>query len=193
MKIPHAQGVTRALRNVRTTTKKALKGLNEVAGQRMAKGDYAAAETLAAKGRELRQFLQQSDELLRSWRGLSGRGAKPAGTSKGETTPLWAYYQPVLKAIVSAGGKCAREDIEAAFEKSSDGFLQAGDHLLMSGGRPRWKVMIRRARKPLRAEGWIQEGAGKVWTITAAGRRASEQPPNANRTTRVGSTDAHKA
>ena len=175
MKIPHAQGVTRALRNIRTATKKTLKGLNEVAGQRMAKGDYATAEALAAKGRELRQFLQQSDELLRTWRGLSGRGAKAAGTSKGETTPLWAYYQPILKAIVTAGGECGRDDIEATFEKSSDGFLQQGDRLLMSGGRPRWKVMIRCARKPLKAEGWIASSSGTRWKITEAGRQAAER------------------
>lgn len=191
MKIPHAQGVARAIRNVRTATKKTLKGLNEVAGQRMAKGNYAAAEALAAKGREIREFLQQSDDLLRTWRGLSGRGAKAARTSKGETTPLWAYYQPILKAIVTAGGVCVRDDIEAAFEKSSDGFLQPGDRLLMSGGRQRWKVMIRRARKPLRAEGWIQESPGKAWKITAAGRRAAEQPLSANPSARRGTTDAH--
>jgi hypothetical protein len=183
--------VTRALRNVRTATKKTLKGLNEVAGQRMAKGDYAAAEALAATGREIRQFLQQSDELLRTWRALSGRGAK-SGTSKGETTPLWAYYQPILKAVVTSGGECTRDDIEAAFEKS-DGFLQPGDRRLMSGGRERWKVMIRRARKPLKTEGWIQEGAGNTWKITAAGRRAAEQPPNTARTARMGGTDAHQA
>jgi hypothetical protein len=193
VKIPHSQGVARALRNVRTATKKTLKGVNQVAGQRMAKGDYAAAETLAAKGREIRQFLQQSDELLRSWRGLSGRGGKVAGTSKGDSTPLWAYYQPILKAIVTAGGECARDDVEAAFEGSSDGFLLPADRQLMTGGRERWKVMIRRARKPLKAEGWIQEGAGKTWRITPAGRRAAEQPPSANRTARSGSTDAHKA
>jgi hypothetical protein len=193
VKIPHAQGVARALRNVRTAAKKTLKGLNQVAGQRMSKGDYAAAETLAAKGREIRQFVQQSDELLRTWRGLSGRGAKTAGKLKGESTPLWAYYQPILKAIVTAGGECARDDIEAAFERSSDGFLQPADRQLMTGGRERWKVMIRRVRKPLRAEGWIQEGPGKTWKITAAGRRAAEQPPSANRTARSGSTDAHEA
>jgi hypothetical protein len=124
LKVPHAQGVTRALRSVRTATKRTLKGLNEVAGQRMAKGDYVTAEALAAKGREIRQFVQQADELLRAWRGLSGRGAKTAGASKGETTPLWAYYQPILKAIVALGGECARDDIETAFQKSSDGFLQ---------------------------------------------------------------------
>ena len=175
MKVPHAQGVTRALRNVRTATKKTLKGLNEVAGQRMAKGDYAAAETLAAKGREIRQFMQQADELLRTWRGLSGRSAKTAGTSKGETTPLWAYYQPILKAIVAQGGECARDDIETAFEKSSDGFLQPGDRRLMSGGRERWKVMIRRARKPLKAEGWIAQSSGVRWKITDSGRKAAER------------------
>lgn len=173
MKIPHSQSVARALRNVRTATKKTLKGLNVVAGQRMAKGDYSAAEALAAKGREIRQFLQQSDALLGTWRGLSGR-AKAAGTSKGETTPLWAYYQPILKAIVAAGGQCTRDDVEAAFEKSSDGLLQPGDRLL-SGGRERWKVMIRRARKPLKAEGWIASSSGPSWKITEAGRRAAER------------------
>ena len=192
MKVPHAQGVSRAVRNVRTATKKTLKGLNEVAGQRMAKGDYVAAETLAAKGREIRQFMQQADELLRTWRGLSDRSAKIGGTSKAETTPLWGYYQPILKAIVAHGGECPRDDIETAFEKSSDGLLQPGDRRLMSGGRERWKVMIRRARKPLRAEGWIQDGAGKAWKITAAGRRTADQPLSAVRTARVGSTDAHE-
>ena len=175
MKVPHAQGVTRALRNVRNATKKTLKGLNEVAGQRMAKGDYVAAEALAAKGREIRQFMQQADELLRTWRGLSGRSAKTAGASKGETTPLWAYYQPILKAIVAQGGECSRDDIEAAFQKSSDGFLRPGDRLLMSGGRERWKVMIRRARKPLKSEGWISQTSGVTWKITEAGRKAAER------------------
>lgn len=176
MKIPHAQGVARALRTVRTATKQALKGLNQVAAQRMAKGDYAGAETLAAKGREVRQFQQQSDALLRSWRELSGRGPKGEKTPEVETTPLWGYYQPILRAIVAAGGECGRDDIEAAFDTSSDGFLNLGDHLMMSGGRERWKVMIRRARKPLRTEGWIAPGSGTTWKITEAGRRAAERP-----------------
>ena len=33
----------------------------------------------------------------------------------------------------------------------------------MSGGRERWKIMIRRARKPLRAEGWtVTEAVAKL-------------------------------
>ncbi len=175
MKIPHGQGVTHALRNVRAATKKALKGLNQVAAQRMAKGDYTSAEALAAKGREIGQFQQRMDESLQAWREVSGRGPKGGKAPQGETTPLWGYYQPILRAIAGAGGECARSDIEATFEKFSDGLLQLGDRRLMSGGRERWKVMIRRARKSLRAEGWIAPGVGPTWKITEAGRRAAER------------------
>jgi hypothetical protein len=139
----------------------------------MTKGDYGAAEALAAKGREVTQFLKQSDELLRTWRTLSGSKAK-AGVSDAESTPLWEFYQPILKIVVAAGGECARNDIEAAIEKSADTFLKAGDRRLLFGGRERWRFMVQRAKKPLKAEGWIQEGPGKGWKITAAGKRAAD-------------------
>ncbi len=181
MKIPHSQAVARALRDVRAATKNALNGLNRVAGQRMAKGDYAGAEALAAKGKEMRQFQQQAEELLHTWRELTGRGPKSERTSEGETTPLWGYYQPILRAIVAAGGECERADLEAAFEALSDGFLQPGDRQLMAGGRERWTVMIRRARKALRAEGWIEDVVEKTWRITEAGRQAAEQMVTAPR------------
>ena len=56
MKLPHGQGVVRALRSVGVATKRTLKGLNQTAAKRMGKGDYAGAEMLAAKGREIAQF-----------------------------------------------------------------------------------------------------------------------------------------
>lgn len=174
--MPHGQAVVRAVRNVRTVTKTALKGLNRVAAQRMAKGDYASAETLAAKGRAIRQFEQQVDELLRTWRELSRAGGTGEKTLKGETTPLWAYYQPILKAIVAAGGECRRDDIETAFRGAIGGFLAPGDRQVMVGGRERWQVMIRRARKSLRAEGWIVSSVGSTWKVTEAGRKAADRP-----------------
>jgi hypothetical protein len=173
-KIPHAQGVTRAIRNVRVATKKALRSLNQTAGQKMARGDYSTAELHVAKGREVRQFQDSVDELLRAWRAINGRGAKADRAIKDDTTPLWDYYQPILRAIVAAGGACSRDQIEAACARS-DGFLRPGDRAPMSGGRLRWQVMIRRARKPLRVEGWIQDGVGKTWRITQAGRLAAER------------------
>ena len=130
---------------------------------------------LAAKGREIRQFQLQADELLRAWREVSGRGPKGGKAPKSETTPLWGYYQPILRAIAAAGGECARSDIEVAFEKFSDGLLQPGDRRVLAGGRERWQVMIRRARKPLKTEGWIAPGAGTTWKITEAGRQTADR------------------
>ena len=53
---------------------------------------------LAGKGREIAQFQQQTDALLRAWRDVSDRGSKTGKAPKGEVTPLWGYYQPILKA-----------------------------------------------------------------------------------------------
>jgi hypothetical protein len=36
--------------------------------------------------------------------------------------------------------------------------------------------MIRRARKHLAREGWIEGGSGRLWRITEAGRRAATKP-----------------
>jgi hypothetical protein len=173
VKIPHANGVVKAIRAVRSATQKSLKALNAGAGQRMAKGDYATAEMLAAKGKEIRDFQSEIEALRKRWREVSGRGDPAA---KKATTPLWQYYQPILKAIVQAGGQCRRSEIEPTVERVMATSLQAGDRFAMARGRERWQVMIRRARKPLVAEGWIEADSGKLWQITAAGRRTAEQP-----------------
>lgn len=77
-----------------------------------------------------------------------------------------------------AGGECVRSDIESALE--ADGFLKTADRGPMPGGRERWKVMIRRARKPLRVEGWIEDGVSTKWRVTEEGRKT------ANRTAQSG-------
>jgi hypothetical protein len=41
--------------------------------------------------------------------------------------------------------------------------------------------MIRRARKPMKAEGWIEDGPGSRWTITEVGRQAAERATMAAR------------
>jgi hypothetical protein len=172
-RIPHAQGVVRALRSLWAAAKKSLKGLNLAAGQRMAKGDYATAEILAAQGKEIREFQSEVEALRRRWRELcraGGSGAKMA------TTPLWAFYQPVLRGLVQAGGECRRTDVEAHVERLMSAALRPGDRATTGRGSERWRVMVRRARKPLIAEGWIEDRTGSLWRITEAGRRAAEQP-----------------
>jgi Mrr restriction endonuclease-like protein len=173
MRVPHAQGVSSALRSLRGAATKALKGLNQTAAQRMAKGDYAAAEAVAAKGREIRQFQREVEELRKRWREIRGTGgSKP----KSATTPLWAYYQPILQGLVEAGGEALPSDLERLVERIMATSLQPGDKSPMAGERERWRVMLRRARKALIAEGWIEDGNRKLWEITDSGRRAAEKP-----------------
>jgi Mrr N-terminal domain len=179
--IPHARGVAKALRSVRGVAQKSLKALNRAASQRMANGDYATAEILAARGKDIRQFHSELEALRTRWRELCGAAGRAA---KKSATPLWVYYQPILKALVQAGGDCRRTDVEAHVERLMGASLQPGDRAAMARGRERWRVMVRRARTALIAEGWIEDGTGKLWRITDAGRRAAEQPTGKDSGTR---------
>ena len=78
-RVPHAQGVDKALRSVRLAAEKALKGLNQAAGQQT-KGDYTAAEALAAKGKEIRQFLAEVEAVRKRWREVRGAAAGARGS-----------------------------------------------------------------------------------------------------------------
>jgi hypothetical protein len=51
--------------------------------------------------------------------------------------------------------------------------LQLGEPDALAGGYESWRVMIRRARKHLVAEGWIEDRTGPIWRITEAGRKAA--------------------
>lgn len=172
-RVPHAHGVVKALRVVRAAADKSLKGLNHAASQRMAKGDYATAETLAAKGKEIRQFQAEADALRKRWRELCGGGGH---AGKKATTALWLYYQPILQALLQAGGESRWTELEPHVERLMAPSLQPGDRAAASRGRQRWQVMLRRARKLLTAEGWIEDAGGKLWRVTEAGRKAADQP-----------------
>ncbi len=172
-RIPHAQGVVKALRSVRMAAQKSQKGLNLAASQRMAKGDYATAEILAARGKEIRQFQSEVEALRKRWREVCGA---TGGASGKAATPLWQYYQPILQGLVQAGGECRRAELEEQVEHLMAASLQPGDQGAMARGRERWRVVVQRARRPLVAEGWIEDRNGKLWRITDSGRKAAEQP-----------------
>jgi hypothetical protein len=170
-RIPRSQAVRKAIRSVRQATQLSLKALNAYASQRMARGDYAAAESAAAKGRELRAFLADIETLRKRWREVSGGGG-----AKKEVTPLWAFYQPVLQAVIDAGGECKRDAIEATIARTTGPALLTGDKDKNMRGRERWQVMIRRALKAMANEGWVVHEGASLWSITSEGRRAALKP-----------------
>ncbi len=171
-RIPHAREVTQALRSVRAAAQKALEGLNQAASQRMAKGDYVGAEALAAKGKEVRQYQSEVEALQKRWREVCGGGGR---VSKQSVTALWVYFQPILQALAQVGGECRRAELETHVERLMSATLQSSDRDAMARGRERWRVMVRRARRHLVAEGWIEGRAGPAWRITDTGRQAAEK------------------
>ena len=66
-------------------------------------------------------------------------------------------------------------DLEAEFLRQMEPSLRGGDSSHMTGNRERWQVMIRRARKHMVKEGWLESRSSKLWEITAAGRQVAEK------------------
>jgi len=170
-RIPQTKGVTKAMRQVRDAAQRSLKALNQAASQRMRKGDYAAAEALAAKGKEIKAFFSDIDLLRKRWTEISGSQNRD---QKSAQTPLWAYYHSVLQAIVQNGGECVRSAVEDSIGRIMKGMFQTKDFETLSRGRERWRVMVRRTRKHLIQEGWLEDTKGKMWKITESGRKAAE-------------------
>jgi hypothetical protein len=88
---------------------------------------------------------------------------------------LWAYYQPILRALESLGGEAKRTPLMEEVEKLMAAEFKKGDRDLLSNGRlQRWQVMVLHARKHMVQEGWLESGSGFLWRITSSGRRAAK-------------------
>ena len=170
--IPRASEVAQALKASEIAVKEALRELNRTAGTLMTKGDYSGAEELASKGRQMQEFQVKVHELCRAWKEI--RSGATAGSDV-PRTPLWVYYQPILTALADAGGSARRSDLEPAVRIALASQLQSSDDTPMAGGKARWQVMIRRARKHMVSEGWLGTGNGPMWRITEEGRRVAKE------------------
>jgi hypothetical protein len=180
-RIPHSREVAKAMRTLKASVKTAWKGVNRAAGKVIAKGNYAEGEELAARGRKVKEFLGSVEALDREWRTLAKGSAIVPGKPSSGRLPQWEYYQPILRALVELGGVAPKTQLEPIVERLLSSRLQAGDRDFMSGNRERWQVMVHRARRHMRTEGWITDAAGAKWHITAEGRRAAQGQPSSRR------------
>jgi len=154
-----------------------IKQVNERAAKRMRRGDYDGAERWVQIGTNLGEFRKRVFELREGWGalclGARRKKHQAAKRGRGPSTPLWEFYQPILQAIVRAGGQAPRKEIEGAVFELIQTRLQPGD-LEASGGRTRWQNSIRRARKQLIKEGWLSaDGSKDLWRVTEKGRAAA--------------------
>jgi hypothetical protein len=152
-----------------TQTKSALKQLNQQASRTLAKGNYAAAQAMVEQARSIQGFQVEVRNLQQSWRRIK---KSPAGTNAPETTPRWEYYKPILGALASLGGQASRTELEGKLDGRIQEILKTGDFALNSQGIPRWKIEVRRARKAMIHQGFLEAVKGK-WIITKTGERAA--------------------
>ena len=118
-------------------------------------------------------YLAEVKALQKRQRNLRGGTGGRVKTAKNEQHALWEYYQPILKALMAIGGEATRAQIETKFSEMLQGWFQQGDEETMAGGRPRWKVMIGRAKKTMLAEGFVEAPNIMKWSITQNGRKAA--------------------
>ncbi len=139
----------------------------------MARGDYDGATRLAEKGREIQSFQAELEALQARWSEIRQKDTK-TGSGRKSRTPLWNYYKPILRALIELGGEAKRAEIEPLVERSMQDEFLPGDRETNARGRERWQVMVRRARRHLVEEGWIEGGQSQVWRITPRGRDAAK-------------------
>ncbi len=171
-KVPGAGSVERALRNVRRELKGSLKQIHQLASKLLSRGNYVGAQTLVDVARLVNSFDVEVETLQERWRSL--RGGRTSGGAKGDKTPLWEYYRPILQALVSSNGRASTAELLTHLEPLVAKALKPEDLETMSNGRPRWQVMVRRARRPMKKEGFIEADGGKEWRITSTGRKAAD-------------------
>jgi hypothetical protein len=172
-RIPYGREVDQAMAKVGKEINVALKQLNQHAGTLLSKGCYDKVEELLNTGRLIHEFRNKVKVLQSDWRELR-KGSKEEGQEKGEVTPLWEYYRPILQSLVSLGGRARRKDLEQEFEAKHLDILKPGDLAVLSKGIPRWKKMIRRARKPMIQENYIEDNKGLYWQVATQGRRIAK-------------------
>jgi restriction system protein len=171
--IPRTHQVLQAIRSLGREVKLATKEANQSAAKRLARGDYAGAQSLIEVAKAISEFGNEVKAVHRRWKALRSAGRK-LGKKRGDQTPLWEFYRPILQALVSLGGNATRKEIEAKLEETIGGSLKESDCITNSRGIPRWKIMVGRARKHMIAEGFVTGENLLRWKITAKGEQAAK-------------------
>ncbi|MEP6494795.1 MAG: hypothetical protein ABJF01_19065 [bacterium] len=168
-RVPSAARVSRALRGVRKELRGSLKQVHQQAAKLLAKGDYAGAQTLVDAARSVKAFDAEVESLAKKWVGVRGG---PTKSLAGDSTPLWAYYRIILQALSASDGRLPTSELIKHMEPIAKTTLKPTDFEPTSAGRPRWQAMVRKARRHMVKEGFIEGATGSEWRITTAGRRS---------------------
>lgn len=189
--IPKPAAVDSAFRLLTKRLASARKRINREAAREMKSGDYETAQRWMAVGRALADFADRSDAYFAEWRTLV-RTSRIAGASEAreniaggaagrrkqtsQSTPVWRFYQPALRAVLQNGGEATLQQVLATLETDLAGQLSTRDLALSPRGRgPKWQDTIRSVRRHCQREGWLDRAAKDTWRLTEKGRQMASE------------------
>ena len=174
MNLPRSGSVREAFKATVREVKLALKEINTRAAKCMARGDYAGAQSIMSQAQQVQQFADEIQALQKRISQIGGGGSDQKRPNVG-THALGEFYQPILQCLGDLSGDVKRKQIERSLGERFDTWLLPGDRVAMSGGKPRWMVMVGRSKQHLIAEGFVEAPNNLLWRITPAGRKAAQQ------------------
>ena len=166
---PGARRTSRLINSTLREARSTVKEINRLAAKVMARGDYAEAAVVAEQAKSVKAFEERLGQLRNDWRALWQ--APDEEKASLEKTPLWQYYKPILQSLVALDGAATLKELVTHFEANFTVGLKPGD--LKPVGRkhvPRWKQMVRHARKPMIQNKYIEDVRSKEWRVTSLGR-----------------------
>ncbi len=177
MNLPRGPQIRKAYKALIREIDLSLKEVNRRAAKLMQRGNYAGAQQVMSQAQAVQAYLTEVKAMQKRLGAIRGGGGGKVKATKNQQHALWEYYQPILKALAAIGGEGTRSEIEDKFAELFPDWLQPGDQAMMSGDRPRWKVMIGRAKKPMLAEGFVEAPNVMRWRVTEDGRKAASKKP----------------
>jgi hypothetical protein len=82
--------------------------------------------------------------------------------------------------LVQLGGEATVAELEEKAAPLLAGVLHPEEMNVMSGDKFRWKLALRRSRRHMIKEGFLEDHSGLRWRITESGRETAKlaSPPN---------------
>jgi len=167
------QNVDRSIKAISLEVKAAVKSINQEAAKCVSRGAYDKSQRLIQLGQSIKGFQADISSLKNRWKEVV-RGSS-AKKPKGEKTPQWEFYIPLMEGIKNLGDQATRENLNNYLETSHQVLFKPGDLMTLSNGRPTWHNTIRRCKRAMTKEGYLNEKSATVWRLTQLGTRVLAQ------------------
>ncbi len=151
------------------------------AGSAVADRDFAQVKVVIARAERLEGMIAELEQMIdalpahQADDASDGTGRRDLGRlAKGVKTPQEAFRIPILRALVSMGGRGKVSDVLDRVEPLVAGQLRAVDRepLPSDHRQPRWRNSAQWARLELVTDGLLRSDSPRgVWEISEEGRR----------------------